>query len=197
MTVAARALRSDAPTALVVQLPPLVHLTGLVRSRAAGTPVSGAQVHVARPGVSVDAGTTDAAGRFGPISAGGRGERQFVAVRAEGFADALVPVVLRATAGDTQEIEVLLGNAAPWRGRVVDDNGEPVEGAEVSTTSDGVAGAHPPERKHGCGRLVHPPCAASSGPVSQDRAVLPRRAVTAARSRCVPAPHPPPRSRSS
>ncbi|MGE0192815.1 MAG: carboxypeptidase regulatory-like domain-containing protein [Planctomycetota bacterium] len=118
---------------------------GVVVDDADGSPIAGADVWIARPGASTPAGITDAQGRFGPAPAGTDAERQFVAVRAPGFAPALEPVVLRpAEAGTARvSVEVRLRRAEPWRGRVLGVDGAPAAGARVAWTADGVAGRSP------------------------------------------------------
>jgi protocatechuate 3,4-dioxygenase beta subunit len=109
---------------------------------AGGGPVPGAEVHVARPGRSVAAGVTSAEGEFGPVAAGAPGERVLVAVRADGYAPALEAVVLGGA--ETSSVEVSLRRAHPWTGRVVDAAGRGVQGALVTTTSDGIQGREAP-----------------------------------------------------
>lgn len=124
----------------LVVLPAAQSLEGVVVDDADGRPLAGAEVWLARPGRSIEAAPTDAEGRFGPLPAGSEAERQFVAVRADGYAPALEPVVLRGTVeGEPVGLEIRMRRAALWRGRVLDARGEPVEGAEVSYSADGVA----------------------------------------------------------
>lgn len=134
-------LRSAAAAEVTVVLTPGVQLAGTVLDGAQGTPVAGADVVVARPGESDRAQPTGADGRFGPLPAGGRGQRVFVAVRAEGYAPLLEPVILHGPG--VQSIQLRLARAAPWRGTVRTPDGRPAAGARVAYTDDGVAGLGP------------------------------------------------------
>lgn len=129
----------------VVVVGPGRQVEGVVRDDADGSPIAGAEVWIARPGASTPAGTTDAQGRFGPADAGTDAERQFVAVRAPGYAPALEPVVLRPAEpdGHTVSVEIRLERAEPWRGRVLGVDGAPAAGVRVAWTADGVAGRSP------------------------------------------------------
>lgn len=118
------------------------HLRGRTFDAGTYAPVADAEVHVARPGRSVAAGPTGADGTFGPLPVGTAGERVLVAVRAEGYAPALVPVFL-AHADEAQVVEIPLQPAAPWCGRVVDATGRAVRGARVAYTHDGIEGREP------------------------------------------------------
>ena len=129
----------------VVVVGPGREVEGVVRDAGDGSPIAGAEVWIARPGASTPAGTTDAQGRFGPAPAGTDAERQFVAVRATGYAPALQPVVLRPADpdGQTVSVEIRLQRAEPWRGRVVGVDGAPAADVRVGWTADGVAGRSP------------------------------------------------------
>ncbi|MEZ6007508.1 MAG: carboxypeptidase-like regulatory domain-containing protein [Planctomycetota bacterium] len=129
----------------VVVVGPGREVEGVVLDAGDGSPIAGAEVWIARPGASTPAGTTDAQGRFGPAPAGTDAERQFVAVRATGYAPALQPVVLRPADpdGQTVSVEIRLQRAEPWRGRVVGVDGAPAADVRVGWTADGVAGRSP------------------------------------------------------
>ncbi len=119
-------------------------VAGVVLDDADDAPVAGAEVWMTRPGAGRSIGPTDRDGRFGPAVAGSDAERQFIAVRAPGYAPATEPIVLRAADDDgPMEIRIRLRRAAPWNGRVLGPDGSPVEGARVAWSADGVAGRPP------------------------------------------------------
>jgi len=137
------ALRTGKANEVTVQLTHGRTLAGHVVDRDTETPIANAEVHIARPGESSSAGVTNAKGWFDPVHAGGAGERVFVAVRASGYAPALLPVVLDAAADEHQTVEVALQASADWSGQFVTANGLPVEGARVFYGADGVADRAP------------------------------------------------------
>ena len=113
-----------------------VALEGTVVDEADGAPIADARLRVATPGRAVEA-VTDARGRFGPVAAGGAGERVFLAVEAAGYAPVLEPVMLPTTGA--QSVTLRLAKAEPWRGRVLSADGAPVPGATVRYSADGIA----------------------------------------------------------
>ncbi len=137
------AVSPGASTHVLVVLAPAVALGGRVVDARSGLPVEGAEVDVARPGRGVSFGTTGPDGTFGPAVAGPAGARVLVAARAPGRRPTLLPVVLAAGA-PAMEVRVPLSEASDVAGRVVDDEGRPVAGARVTTTSDGVLDRAPP-----------------------------------------------------
>ena len=109
-----------------------------------GTPIAGASVHVAQAGRSIDLGLTDKDGRVPAQLAGSLGERVFLSVHADGRAPVLQGLVLAEGLGDEAlEPEVRLSRAPSWRGTVQDAVGQPVAGAVVRYSADGVAGRTP------------------------------------------------------
>lgn len=136
-------IEAGATAAADVALTPGVALRGVVRDDATGAPIRGARVWVARPGTSTPAGPTDAEGRFEAAFAGGLEERVFVSVDHEGYASALVPVILRPVDAGPQTTEVRLQAAEPWRGEVLFPAGIPPRPVRVGYTDNGVAGRTP------------------------------------------------------
>ncbi len=134
------ALTTKAETIVAVEIPRGRALAGIVVDAETDAPIANAEVHVARPGESSDAGVTNAKGWFDPIHAGGVGQRVFVAVRAAGYAPALAPVVLDDADDEHQTVQVALRPSVDWTGQVVASNGRPVEGARVFYGADGIAG---------------------------------------------------------
>ena len=141
-TYADALIRPGATTRVEVAIEAYPLVGGRVLDVGTGLPVTGAEVHVARPGHAEVAGPTDAEGRFGPVPAAPSGTRAHVAVRAPGYRPALVPVDLGG-AGQDLEVEVHLERSAAWSGVVVDGSGQGVAGARVGWTDDGIAGRAP------------------------------------------------------
>lgn len=122
--VTVRLTASSEPVILRVRAGATVQIK--VAARAGRAPVAEARVELR--GLSVIAGTTDAAGtvRLDHVPPGDHD----VAALATGFAPGYGYV--RVPAGGTAEATIALVRGAPVAGRVVDDDGRPVAGARVS-----------------------------------------------------------------
>lgn len=151
-------LRGGEEAQLLLALEPAAHVAGTVLEAGSDAPLAGASVVLAAPGRRVAAGTTDAAGRFGPWPAGLPGEPVQVSVALEGYAAALEGLPALPAGGLPTELELRLEAAAPWQGLVVDRAGQPVAGAEVAYTADGIAGREPARTTSDAeGRFALPP----------------------------------------
>jgi hypothetical protein len=115
--------------AAVTLLPP-IHVTGTIADEA-GKGVPGAEVTLTEPGRAEPGGMavsakTDKEGRFS-VATSMEGEAALL-VRASGYALKAIPLTLE---GEAPPLSFRLDKARPFRGRVVDQNQEPVVGARV------------------------------------------------------------------
>ncbi|MFM8980347.1 MAG: carboxypeptidase-like regulatory domain-containing protein [Planctomycetia bacterium] len=123
-------LRAGAEAALLLVLEAAAQVAGTVLDAGSEAPLAGAEVVLAAPGRRVAAGSTDAAGRFGPWPAGLPGEPVQVSVTHPGYAPALEGLPVLPAGGLPSEVQVHMEAAAGWQGVVVDRGGQPVAGAE-------------------------------------------------------------------
>lgn len=136
-------LRAGDEVQVLLALEAAAQVAGTVLDAGSDAPLAGASVVLAAPGRRVAAGTTDAAGRFGPWPAGLPGEGVQVSVTRAGYSAALEALPTLPAGGLPSEVEVRLEPATAWQGVVVDPAGQPVAGAEVAYTPEGIAGREP------------------------------------------------------
>jgi RNA polymerase sigma factor (sigma-70 family) len=118
---------------VVVNAPRSRWISGLVHD-ADGKPVAGATFRVGRVN---GATTTGADGRFRilVVDAGAWSDRDCIQVKAAGFAE-LERSIKPDPNKDVLELDLVMKPASPISGRVVDQDGKPVAGANVSTERD-------------------------------------------------------------
>ncbi len=124
-------------TLLRVVLERAVVFGGRVVDATDGEGIAGAIVHLRAAGRTIPLPPTAADGRFGPVPSAAATESMLVTATAEGYAPVLLPVHVQ-DPEDGLAIEIALQASEPWRGRVVDGSGQPVAGARVGYTPDGV-----------------------------------------------------------
>jgi protocatechuate 3,4-dioxygenase beta subunit len=112
-----------------------------------GAPIEGALVRMSRVGGWLDAATTESDGVAEIVLAGslvdGARIQKLLRVEARGFVGRQVRTAI--SASPSQDLgEVRLHGGAILRGRVVDEGGAPIAGAEVSCFQDGIDGYRTP-----------------------------------------------------
>lgn len=118
----------DVSVEIVVPVARKRSIAGIVRG-IDGTPVLGARIDSASMPVGV---VTDADGRFRFDVANASSEQDWIVATAQGFARVERSIKLNPVK-DVVEVEIVLKRPAPIEGRVVDQDGKPVQGAGLST----------------------------------------------------------------
>jgi len=124
------AIRFVAADALDMPIPGM-RIVGAVTDKLTGQPVANAPVSI----MYIGNDTTDGQGRFSIDNLPGRKGEAIIWVDVKGYGKRMVRVMISETESETQ-VDVQLGQGATVVGRIVDSDGQPIDGANVRIIGD-------------------------------------------------------------
>ncbi len=180
------ALHPDRETRITMVLDRAVAISGFVVDTTNDRPIADARVWIAKDGRSVEAGTTDAHGRFSAPALGSERDRVFAYVIANGFRPRLQAISLdakRTRGAGAKDVTIFLEAGQDWKGSVHRMNGDAAVGIPVRYSNPGLANAPDIETVTDAqGQFVLPPppdplpghrvCLAAEDPTTGAMAVL-------------------------